>query len=131
MSKDLSISQVAQQANISASAIRYYESVGLLVKPKRASGQRKFDASVLQRLSLIDLARRAGFGISDIRTFIKDFPEGTTPSARWQKLATHKLAELETHQLEINQMQNLLQALLKCECTTLDECERRSQNTCQ
>ena len=38
----LTISEVARQAGIRASAIRYYESVGLLPPPQRVSGQRRY-----------------------------------------------------------------------------------------
>ena len=57
MVKKVSIGEVAQRAGIQTSAIRYYESEGLLPAPERLNGRRKYDATVLQRLALIQLLR--------------------------------------------------------------------------
>src|SRR5687767_4899649 len=55
----MSIGEVARRAGVEPSAIRYYESLGLLPEPPRAGGKRRYDASVLDWLSLIALAREA------------------------------------------------------------------------
>ncbi len=57
MMKELTIGQIAQRAGIQTSAIRYYESIGLLPSPKRVNKRRYYDLSVLRRLGLIQLAR--------------------------------------------------------------------------
>src|SRR3954470_6165446 len=53
----LAIGDVSRIAGLRPSAIRYYESLGLLPKPRREGGQRRYDADVLEWLSLIALAR--------------------------------------------------------------------------
>ena len=55
----LSIGEVSRRAGVAASAIRYYEEIGVLPVPQRRSGRRHYDASVIDRLSLIDLAQQA------------------------------------------------------------------------
>ncbi len=57
----LTIGQVALKAGLRASAIRYYEAQGLLPPAPRHGGKRVYDASILVRLSAIDLAKTAGF----------------------------------------------------------------------
>jgi MerR family transcriptional regulator, redox-sensitive transcriptional activator SoxR len=49
----LAISEVAQQVGLQASAIRYYEQIGLLPPAQRMSGQRRYDTTVLYRLAII------------------------------------------------------------------------------
>ena len=49
----LRISDVARQAGLQASAIRYYEQIGLLPKPERESGQRCYDEAALYRLARV------------------------------------------------------------------------------
>lgn len=44
-----------------ASTIRYYESIGVLPRPEREAGQRRYGIDVLRRLAIIDIAQRAGF----------------------------------------------------------------------
>lgn len=52
----LAIGEVAGRAGLRASAIRYYEEQGLLPRPRRRSGKRVYDVSVLDRLALIELS---------------------------------------------------------------------------
>jgi len=53
------IGDVAARAGIATSRIRYYEEIGLLPAPERISGKRRYDDTVLRRLSVIDVAQRA------------------------------------------------------------------------
>ncbi|MEK3744120.1 MULTISPECIES: MerR family DNA-binding transcriptional regulator [unclassified Brevibacillus] len=46
----LSIGQLAAKAELSASTLRYYESVGLLPAPERKNGQRRYD-ECLQKIN--------------------------------------------------------------------------------
>src|SRR6202167_5748486 len=57
----LSISQVAHQVGLRASAIRYYEQIGLLPAALRVTGRRRYDASVFHRLAIIQRARQLSF----------------------------------------------------------------------
>ena len=42
-----SISEIARQVGLRASAIRYYEQIGILERARRVSGQRRYDEAVL------------------------------------------------------------------------------------
>ena len=56
----LTIGQLAERAGLNTSHIRFYERVGVLPEPERVSGQRRYRPEVLHRLSIIDVAQRAG-----------------------------------------------------------------------
>lgn len=118
----LSIGEVAKRAGLKTSAIRYYESVGLLPVAERVSGQRRYDADVFQRLSLIDLAQRAGFTVAEIRTLLHGFARKTPPGVRWRKLAGRKLEEVEARIEEARAMKRVLTLLVDCECPTFEIC---------
>ena len=119
----LTISEVASRARLRPSAIRYYESIGLLPAPRRISGQRRYDASVLQRLAVIQLAQEAGFTVAEIGRLFYDFEADTPASERWQALATQKLAEVDALIARAQGMKHLLEeSLLKCRCLRLEEC---------
>lgn len=117
-----SIGEVARRADIQPSAIRYYESVGLLPKPRRWNGRRVYDASVLPRLALVRLSQAAGFSISEIRTLLHGFSKKTPPSRRWQQLAERKRAEIREQISRAREMERVLDKLLGCECPTLEDC---------
>lgn len=116
------IGELARRAGIRASAIRFYENVGLLTKPPRVSGWRRYDPATVDRLGVIQTARDLGFSLGEIKTILDGFPEGTPPSARWQAVARKKLPEVEAHAQRILAIKRLLEAGLDCECENVDEC---------
>ena len=119
----LTISEVARQIGLQPSAIRYYERIRILPPAHRDSGQRRYDATVLQRLAVIQKARQTGFTLDEIRQLFFGFRDRAPASQRWQKLSQRKLAELEVLSNEIKTMQDLLRRLARnCHCRTLDEC---------
>lgn len=119
----LTIGEVAKLAGIQASAIRYYESVGILPRPQRLNGHRRYDASVLSRLTLIRIAQSAGFTIAQISRLFDGFDRDVPASARWQQLAHQKLIEVNALIDHAQAMKRLLEEeLLRCKCVTLEEC---------
>jgi MerR family redox-sensitive transcriptional activator SoxR len=119
---ELTIGQVAKQCGLRASAIRYYEAEGLIPLGRRRGGRRVFDASVLGRLALIDLAKGSGFTISEIRKLVHGFSRRTSPGARWRALAADKLQELDERIEQAVRMKRVLQMVGGCECPTLEDC---------
>jgi len=120
----LSIGEVAQQAGISTSAIRYYEDVGLLEEPERVGGKRRYDPGVIRWLALIETSKRAGLTIKEVHTLLYGFPAGDVASERWQSLASNKLEEVEEYIGQLQRMKSLLEEALRCDCASLDECAR-------
>ncbi|TLZ19504.1 MAG: MerR family DNA-binding transcriptional regulator, partial [Gammaproteobacteria bacterium] len=51
--RELSIGEVAREAGVPASTLRYYEKAGLLPAPPRRSGQRCYSEAVFGRINLI------------------------------------------------------------------------------
>ena len=66
----LTIGQVASQAGINVSAVRFYEREGLLPAAERVGGQRRFGEDTIQRLGTIDVAKQAGFSLDEIRVLL-------------------------------------------------------------
>jgi MerR family redox-sensitive transcriptional activator SoxR len=119
---DWSIGEVARRAGLKRSAIRYYEQIGLLPEAERVAGQRRYDATVLMRLSIIDVAQRAGFTLAEIRTLLEGFAPKAPPSERWQALAQQKLSDVDALIERANGMKRLLKEGLECGCPSLEEC---------
>src|ERR1700693_3783662 len=92
---ELTISEAARQVGLQASAIRYYERIGLLPRAPRVSGQRRYDNSALYRLAIIQRARELGFTLTEIRHLFFGFRDIARPSERWRTLSQRKLAELD------------------------------------
>ena len=119
----LTISEVARQVGLQASAIRYYEQIGLLPRAQRVSGQRRYDATALYRLAIVQRARQLGFTLDEIRQLFFGFRTVTRASARWRVLSERKLRELDQQLQNIREVQRLLRKMIqKCHCDTLDQC---------
>jgi MerR family redox-sensitive transcriptional activator SoxR len=120
----LAIGEVARRAGIAASAIRYYERLGLVPRADRQGGRRVYADDVLDRLALIRVAKAAGFRIAEIRALLAGLGGHRQPGPRWRAHAGRKLAELEARAAEIERMKRVLEVVTGCECPTLAECAR-------
>ncbi|MCR9093823.1 MAG: MerR family transcriptional regulator [bacterium] len=118
----LRIGEVEKRSGIAASAIRYYENEGLLPPPERRSGRRVYDESILARLSLIELAKHAGFSIAEIARLVAGFGRRTPPGELWRRLAKRKLTEIEARIAEAEQMKAVLETVIACRCPTVEDC---------
>jgi MerR family redox-sensitive transcriptional activator SoxR len=115
------IGEVAQRAGLNTSAVRYYERIGLLPAPARASGRRHYTEDVLLRLQVIRFARASGFTLGEVQRLFAGRPY----SIRLRDLARSKIDELEDTITRARAMQALLERALRCRCLTLEECGAR------
>ena len=122
--RELSIGQVAKEAGIAASAIRFYESEGLIPRAARRSGRRVYGDDIRDRLAFIAMAKGAGFTVPEIKRLVGGFARRTPPGERWRAMAAQKLDELEQRISEAQQMKAVLQTLVRCACPTIEDCSR-------
>ena len=118
----LTIGQVAGRAGIRVSHIRYYEEVGVLPPADRVSGQRRYREDVLHRLSLIDVAQRAGLSLNEIRSLTGPDNRSEAAGERIRELAETKLPEIDALIERAQAVRNWLQAARSCDCATVDVC---------
>jgi MerR family redox-sensitive transcriptional activator SoxR len=118
----MSIGEVARRAGLQASAIRYYEKIGLLPKTQRISGQRRYETNVLNYLAVIDVARQAGFRMDEMRQLFHGFGRGIPAFHRWQVLARRKITEMDELIARAKKMKRLLQKADRCKCFDLEDC---------
>lgn len=119
----LTISEVARQAGLQPSAIRYYEQIGLLPRAQRVGGQRRYDGTALYRIALIRRSRQLGLTLDEIRQLFFAFRDITCPQKRWRTLSQTKLEQLDLLMDAIKTMRCRLKAIAQnCQCETLDEC---------
>jgi MerR family redox-sensitive transcriptional activator SoxR len=122
MSEEMTIGEVARRAGVRSSALRYYESVGLLLPTRRIGGQRRYDADALHQLMLIKFAQQIGFSLDEIRQLFGGFPAQTPPSQRWRAITPPKLVEIDLLISRAQQIKQMLETTLLCQCETLEDC---------
>jgi MerR family transcriptional regulator, redox-sensitive transcriptional activator SoxR len=120
MGATLTIGDVARRAGLNTSAIRYYESVGVLPEPERVAGQRRYTEETVRRLEVLDVAKRAGFTLDEARLLLADDDHPAHEQIR--ALAERKLPEVEALIARANAMRDWLTAATSCTCETLDVC---------
>ena len=117
----LSIGEVARRVGIRPSAIRYYESAGILPAPARVNGRRRYDPDVLHLLRAIGIAKQTGLSVAELRELFGGSRD-EAPSAVWEELARRKLVEVDALIERANTMKALLEFGLRCGCLGWDEC---------
>jgi DNA-binding transcriptional MerR regulator len=86
----MTIGEVAEQAQVATSTIRYYERLDLLVADARTSGQRRYRMATLRRLVFIGMLQDAGLSLVDI-TGILD----AANAGEWKAIAARRLEALD------------------------------------
>lgn len=126
----MKIGELARRSGLNASAIRYYEKVGLLAPPHRAGGQRRYPDEALHRVLLICFASQMGFTLGEIKVFLTGLRDNAPVGPRWRSLARRKIKEVERTIDRSLRLKSLLEHLLRCHCPSLPVCvERLSLST--
>jgi MerR family redox-sensitive transcriptional activator SoxR len=120
--EELLIGDVARRSGLRASAIRYYEAIGLLPEPRRVAGRRRYTPQVLQTLSVIGTAQRAGLTLDEVRELLSASDGERSVSERLRAIAHHKLPEVDALIERARLVRGWLEAAAECRCPTLDDC---------
>jgi DNA-binding transcriptional MerR regulator len=117
----MTIGTVARLSNTPASTIRYYEAIGVLPRPVRVNGRRRYDASVLQDLRRVVFARRAGFALSEMRRLRRC--AAAEQLVLWRELLRRKREEAEARLAAARTARDLLDQAAACDCASLFACQ--------
>ena len=112
----LNVSEVARRSGFAASALRYYESQGLIQATRSGGGQRRYERGVLRRLAFIRAAGNVGLTLERL-------PNGRTPTrADWQQITQHWRGRLDEQIRALEQLRDGLDSCIGCGCLSLDRC---------
>ena len=119
----LSIGRLAERSGVSVSAIRFYESEGLIRSSRNAGGQRRFERGAIRRLAFVRITQGLGFPLAEIRAALATLPEERTPTKRdWERLARRFDAELERRIETLTRLRETLSGCIGCGCLSLERC---------
>lgn len=120
----ISIGQLAGRVGIAVSAIRFYETKGLISSIRNAGGQRRFLRSDVRRLSFVLIAQQLGFSIHDIAQELSALPSGRTPTkSDWAAASERFRIRLDERIQAMNTMRDRLDGCIGCGCLSLDVCQ--------
>ena len=119
----LSIGQVAARTGLAVSAIRFYETQGLIAPTRNAGGQRRFMRSDIRTLSFVLIAQQLGFSIEQIRTQLQALPDGRAPTQKdWTRISRSFREQLDTRIEMLTRLRDKLDGCIGCGCLSLRKC---------
>ena len=119
----LTIGEVSARSGLASSALRYYESLGLITSTRTSGDRRRYQRAVLRRVAVIRAAQQVGLSLDQIRTAFAGLPRDVAPgkrewarmSAAWQPLIDQRIAELQ-------QVRDELTSCIGCGCLSMTAC---------
>jgi Cu(I)-responsive transcriptional regulator len=125
----MNIGEVARRAGLNSRTIRFYESIGLVGAPERASsGYRDYGEKDVHRLRFVASARALGFSVDEIRQLLALYDDRDRSSADVKNVVLHHVEEIDRKLAELAAMRRtLLHLAERChgderpDCPILDE----------
>ncbi|WP_417221992.1 MerR family transcriptional regulator [Amphritea sp.] len=113
MAQQFSIGEMAKVGNCKVQTIRYYEEIGLLLKPGRTAGnQRIYLQAHRDRLNFIRHSRELGFSLEQIRTILALNDDPSHCCAEVDKIAHAHLSEVESKIARLEDMRTELKRMI-------------------
>lgn len=125
------IGELARAANVSASAVRYYESIGLLPAPARtAAGYRDYGDDALAQVRFIRDAQAAGLSLADTAELVQMKASGEATCEHTVALLDRRLDSIADQIATLEAARVELQAL-RTRAADLDPAACQDPNRCQ
>jgi MerR family redox-sensitive transcriptional activator SoxR len=119
----LTIGEVAERSGVATSALRYYESQGLIESERTTGNQRRFRRATLRRVAFIRSAQRVGLSLDEIAEALATLPEGRTPTkADWARLSHGWRPRIDAQIERLERLRDKLDSCIGCGCLSLRTC---------
>jgi MerR family redox-sensitive transcriptional activator SoxR len=119
----LTVSEVARRSGFAASALRFYERVGLVHATRTSGNQRRYERNVLRRLAFIRAARNVGLSLDEVAGALATLPDGRTPTrADWTRLSRTWRTRLDAQIGALERLRDGLDSCIGCGCLSLKRC---------
>ena len=107
----LTIGEMTRRTGVAASALHFYETLGLIASTRTPGNQRRYPRHMLRRVSLVSVAKRLGIPLSDVQGAFADVPLTETPTHEdWQRASRRWKRALEKRREGIERLERELQA---------------------
>lgn len=121
--EQLSIGEVANRTGLAVSAIRFYESQGLVRASRNAGGQRRFARSAIRRLSFVLIAQQLGYQLEQIKAQLAELPQERTPTQKdWARLSRGFRSSIDQRIETLTRLREKLDGCIGCGCLSLKKC---------
>lgn len=124
MTDELTIGALAARSGVATSALRFYESRGLIESVRTSSGHRRYLRSVIRRVAFIVFAQRVGLSLDEVGGELKKLPRNRVPQAEdWAKLSGGWSRRIDSRIAELERLKTGLTSCISCGCLSLERCQ--------
>lgn len=119
----ITISEVSARSGVAASALRYYESLGLIAATRTSGNQRRYRRGVLRRVAVIRVAQGMGVPLAAIGDAFASLPERRDPTpADWERMSRRWRNDLDARIATLSRLRDQLSSCIGCGCLSLERC---------
>ena len=119
----IAIGELAARTGVAVSAIRFYETRGLVEALRTGGGQRRFLRADIRRVSFILIAQQMGLSLEEIGDELARLPAGRTPNgADWTRISTGLRVRIDAQLAALMRTRELLDQCIGCGCLSLKKC---------
>ncbi|MFJ2371094.1 redox-sensitive transcriptional activator SoxR [Microbacterium sp. NPDC087665] len=119
----LTIGEMTRRTGVAASALHFYESLGLIASTRTPGNQRRYPRHMLRRVSLVSVAKRLGIPLADVQGAFADVPLTETPTHEdWQRASRRWKRALEKRREGIERLERELTGCIGCGCLSMKAC---------
>ena len=124
MSDDLTIGEFSARAGVAPSALRFYETKGLVHSTRSEGGQRRYAREELRRVSFVLAAQQVGLSLAEIQEAMASLPDGRIPTrADWARLSRSWRPRLDHQIAVLERLRDNLTGCIGCGCLSLTACK--------
>jgi MerR family transcriptional regulator, redox-sensitive transcriptional activator SoxR len=120
-SKQLTINEVSRRSGVASSALRFYETGGLIRSERAGSGHRRYSRAVLRRIAFIVFAQRIGLTLNEVAAELAKLPADRVPErADWWTLSSTWSSRIDERIAELQRRKTGLTGCLGCGSLSLE-----------
>jgi len=129
LANQITITELSRRSGVASSALRYYESMGLIHATRTEGNQRRYERGVLRRVAVIRVAQGLGLSLSEIATAFATLPELRDPTpGDWERLSRGWHARLGERIGLLERLRDDLSSCIGCGCLSLERCRLLNDN---
>lgn len=119
----LSIGELAKRSGVATSALRFYETKGLIRSERTDGNQRRYPRATLRRVALIRAGQEVGLTLAELFAALETLPHDKTPNkADWGRLSRAWRSRLDAQIEELMGLRDELSDCIGCGCLSLKSC---------
>lgn len=120
----LTIGELSRRSGVAPSALRFYESKGLISAARTDGNQRRYRRATLRRVALIRAGQGVGLTLNELRDALSALPQEATPTkSDWERLSQSWRKRLDRQIEGLEALRDELTDCIGCGCLSLNSCK--------